>query len=41
MTKDEGLSFETQLKNEFLPSNNGSKDAWKNPYTGARQTSKT
>ena len=30
MIKDEGLSFETQLKIEFLPPNNGSK-ALKNP----------
>ena len=31
MTKDGGLSFKTLLKTEFLPPNNGSKNAWKNP----------
>ena len=32
MIKDGGLNFEeTQLKVELLPSNNGSKNAWKNP----------
>ena len=31
MIKDGGLSFETQLKIELLPSNSGSKNAWKNP----------
>ena len=31
MLKDGGLSFETQLKIEFLPPNNGSKNVWKNP----------
>ena len=32
MIKDEGLSFETQLKIEFLPPNNGSKKKlWKTP----------
>ena len=32
MIKDGGLSFETQLKIELLPSNSGSKNAWKNPW---------
>ena len=31
MIKDGGLSFETQLKIVFLPPNNGSKNAEKNP----------
>ena len=31
MIKDGGLSFETQLKIEVLPPNNGSINAWKNP----------
>ena len=30
MIKDGGLSFETQLKIELLPPNNGSINAWKN-----------
>ena len=29
--KDGRLSFETQLETEFLPPNNGIKNAWKNP----------
>ena len=41
MTKDERLNFETQLKNEFLPTNNGSKDASKISYIGARRANKT
>ena len=32
MIKDGGLNFETQLKIELIPSNNGSKNAWKNPW---------
>ena len=31
MIKEGGLSFKTQFKIEFLQSNNGSKNAWKNP----------
>ena len=31
MIKDEGLSFETQLKIEFLPPNNGSKKSFEKP----------
>ena len=31
MIKDGGLSFETQLKIEFLPSITVIKNAWKNP----------
>ena len=31
MIKDGGFRFETQLKIEFLPPNNSSKNAWKNP----------
>ena len=31
MIKDGGLSFETQLKIEFLPPNNGSKKCLENP----------
>ena len=32
MIKDEGLSFETQLKVEFLPPSNWVKNAQKNPW---------
>ena len=31
MIRDRGLTCKTQLKIEFLPPNNDSKDAWKNP----------
>ena len=31
MIKDEGLSFETQLKIEFLPPSNGSKKCLEKP----------
>ena len=32
MIKDGGLSFETQLKIDFLPPDNSSKKSWKNPW---------
>ena len=31
MIKDEGLSFQTQLKIELSPPNDGSINVWKNP----------
>ena len=42
MIKDGGLSFETQLKSEFLPLSNGSKNSWKNPgFVGTETTKAT